>query len=44
MKLLEKGTVYLIDDDDSMRKSLVGALKKLGYCVKDFYSPSIFLE
>jgi len=37
------GTVYLIDDDDSMRSSLSRMLRDVGYLVYDYQSASAFL-
>ena len=37
------GTVYLIDDDDSMRSSLSRMLRDVGYLVYDYQSASSFL-
>ena len=38
------GTVYLIDDDDSMRSSLTRMLRDVGYLVYDYPSASLFLS
>ena len=38
------GHIYLIDDDESMRTSLCGMLKDVGYIVEDFSSAATFLE
>ena len=38
------GTVYLIDDDDSMRSSLTRMLRDVGYFVYDYPSASLFLS
>ena len=38
------GHIYLIDDDESMRTSLSGMLKDVGYIVEDFSSAVTFLE
>ena len=38
------GTVYLIDDDDSMRSSLSRMLRDVGYLVYDYPSASLFLS
>jgi len=38
------GTVYLIDDDDSMRSSLSRMLRDVGYLVYDYQSASSFLS
>lgn len=38
------GHVYLIDDDESIRKSLTRMLRELGYSVEDFASAIDFLE
>lgn len=37
------GTVYLIDDDDSMRSSLSRMLRDVGYLVYDYRCASSFL-
>lgn len=42
MKL--KGQIYLIEDDASMRQSLVDALPKYGYLVSAFSSAKYFME
>jgi FixJ family two-component response regulator len=39
-----QGQVYLIDDDVSMRESLVDALPKMGYLISDFPSANLFLQ
>jgi FixJ family two-component response regulator len=39
-----KGHVYLIDDDASMRESLVDALPRMRYLVSDFQSAALFLQ
>jgi FixJ family two-component response regulator len=38
------GTVYLIDDDDSIRSSLARMLRDVGYLVYDYPSASLFLS
>ncbi len=38
------GHIYLIDDDESMRKSLARMLRELGYLVEDYASAVVFLE
>ncbi len=38
------GTVYLIDDDNSMRDSLARMLRDVGYTVQDFESATSFLQ
>jgi len=38
------GHIYLIDDDESMRTSLCGMLRDVGYIVEDFSSAATFLE
>lgn len=38
------GHIYLIDDDASMRTSMVRMLKEVGYVVEDFSSALSFLE
>lgn len=38
------GTVYLIDDDNSMRDSLARMLRDVGYAVQDFESAISFLH
>jgi hypothetical protein len=38
------GHIYLIDDDESMRKSLTRMLRELGYLVEDYGSAIDFLE
>ena len=38
------GTVYLIDDDDSMRSALARMLRDVGYLVYDYQSASSFLS
>ena len=38
------GTVYLIDDDDSLRSSLTRMLRDVGYFVYDYPSASLFLS
>jgi FixJ family two-component response regulator len=38
------GHIYLIDDDESMRTSLLRMLKDVGYIVEDFSSAATFLE
>jgi len=38
------GTVYLIDDDNSMRDSLARMLKDVGYSIQDFESATSFLQ
>ena len=38
------GTVYLIDDDDSMRSSISRMLRDVGYLVYDYQSASSFLS
>jgi FixJ family two-component response regulator len=38
------GHIYLIDDDESMRTSLSGMLRDVGYIVEDFSSAVTFLE
>ena len=38
------GTVYLIDDDNSMRDSLARMLRDVGYIVQDFESATSFLQ
>ncbi len=38
------GTVYLIDDDNSMRDSLVRMLRDVGYSIQDFESATSFLQ
>lgn len=39
-----QGQIYLIDDDASMRESLVDALPKMGYLISDFPSANLFLQ
>lgn len=38
------GTVYLIDDDNSMRDSLARMLRDVGYAIQDFESATSFLQ
>ncbi len=38
------GTVYLIDDDNSMRDSLARMLRDVGYVIQDFESATAFLQ
>ena len=38
------GTVYLIDDDNSMRDSLARMLRDVGYSIQDFESATSFLQ
>lgn len=38
------GTVYLIDDDNSMRDSLARMLRDVGYVIQDFESATSFLQ
>ncbi len=38
------GTIYLIDDDNSMRDSLARMLRDVGYTVQDFESATSFLQ
>lgn len=38
------GTVYLIDDDNSMRDSLARMLRDVGYTIQDFESATSFLQ
>jgi FixJ family two-component response regulator len=38
------GHIYLIDDDESMRKSLTRMLRELGYLVEDYASAVDFFE
>lgn len=38
------GTVYLIDDDNSMRDSLARMLRDVGYVIQDFESATTFLQ
>ncbi len=38
------GTVYLIDDDNSMRDSLARMLRDIGYAIQDFESATSFLQ
>ena len=38
------GHIYLIDDDESMRKSLARMLRELGYLVEDYASAAVFFE
>ncbi|WP_108508876.1 response regulator transcription factor [Polynucleobacter acidiphobus] len=38
------GTVYLIDDDNSMRDSLARMLRDIGYSIQDFESATSFLQ
>ena len=38
------GTVYLIDDDNSMRDSLARMLRDVGYPIQDFESATSFLQ
>lgn len=38
------GTVYLIDDDNSMRDSLARMLRDVGYSIQDFESAISFLQ
>lgn len=38
------GTVYLIDDDNSMRESLARMLRDVGYVIQDFESATAFLQ
>ncbi len=38
------GTVYLIDDDNSMRDSLTRMLRDVGYTIHDFESATSFLQ
>ncbi len=38
------GTVYLIDDDNSMRDSLTRMLRDVGYTIQDFESATSFLQ
>lgn len=38
------GTVYLIDDDNSMRDSLARMLRDVGYSIQDFESATTFLQ
>ncbi len=38
------GTIYLIDDDNSMRDSLARMLRDVGYIVQDFESATSFLQ
>jgi FixJ family two-component response regulator len=40
----EKVTVYVIDDDQSMRRSLSVLLRSAGLCVETFSSPQEFLD
>ena len=44
MCMKTRGQVYLIDDDVSMRESLVDALPKMGYLISDFPSANLFLQ
>jgi two-component system response regulator FixJ len=44
MCMKTRGQVYLIDDDLSMRESLVDALPKMGYLISDFPSANLFLQ
>lgn len=38
------GTVYLIDDDNSMRDSLARMLRDVGYAIQEFESATSFLQ
>lgn len=42
--MTKAGHIYLVDDDESMRTSLLRMLKDLGYIVEDFSSATAFLE
>lgn len=39
-----KGNVYIVEDDDSIRKALTNALNSGGYSVKSFSTPNSFLS
>lgn len=39
-----KGNVYIVEDDDSIRKALTNTLNSAGYSVKSFSTPNSFLS
>jgi FixJ family two-component response regulator len=41
---MPEGTVFLVDDDDSVRRALTRLIKSAGYAVEGFASASEFLE
>ena len=42
--MTKAGHIYLVDDDESMRTSLLRMLKDVGYIVEDFSSATAFLD
>jgi FixJ family two-component response regulator len=42
--MTKAGHIYLVDDDESVRTSMLRMLKDLGYIVEGFASPAAFLE
>jgi len=42
--MTKAGHIYLVDDDESMRTSLVRMLRDIGYIVEDFSSAAAFFE